>query len=656
MGTAESIFLGEDEVGGSGGTTTSMNSDPFKNRKSPQPKVVGYVIGDAQTGKSSLLCRLRGEDDLTSISNESDANKNIMEEVILPWSLLQPSSPPSHNVDFHVRTYHPTNTDESSSDMISFALFLIHPKRLQSTLTYAEATAKDILQEQLHHATSAATDAIPPWISLCFLLNFCDEDAAVTIEESFFQQIQQVAQRIQKFQTELYLPYYNSIITTKTNENNDENNNYCSYCICSSMKTCYGLQALYSFFPIVYHRWKEWNTIQTILQVQKNYTLHCHKTMQKMAQLNQRRFFQKQKLKQEQQGQSGTTVKDSNRPQLPPTTATITTDKVTLKDSEVTAEKQLQLERLRKLQKKQGKKNSEPYTQQPPPLPTKMPIVKLHAAKSTSSSDKVDAQKVLDLFLAEDDEDDDYKDNPKNYGKPFVSFKEEENTTNSEEEEEDDDFYYDQQGKKQHAIEEKHQNYDDSMKHHTKEDKRHQNNIIRGKEEETTNSEEDDDFYYDQQGKKQHAIEGEHQKSTDKMKQHAIEYKQQQKNNVVRGSAATSKSEMEGYKEQVVKAHPTLTSDDGWDWDGEEEAEESEMDAICLPSPVNSIKSASLDEDTINYHAVESSSHQDIYENEVNQANPSHIKYDEYDNVEEVKSTPKKRSKDKRKSKKNKSP
>lgn len=621
MGTVESVFLGEDE----GGRKSSELDDPLnysnvKTSYSKSPKIVGYVIGDVQTGKSSLLCRLRGEDDLSGASS-ADYNGHVhsTEEVILPWTLLHPSSSPSNDVDFHVQIYPPLSDESSSTELISFALFLIDPKRFESTLKYAEEVARDLLQKQILRVTGDNTVMIPPWISICVLLNFCDEDSGVMVEESFFQQTQQLAQRVQNYQADLYLPYYSSMVSTKIMENNENSNDFCSYSICSSMKTCYGLQALYSFFPIVYHRWKEWNTILTILQLQKKNTLKCHKSMQKMAHLNQQRYFQKQHLKLARYQPAAVTAElEDNTPHVPsntsPTTqAVITTDNAQMKEEDMTSEKQHQLARLRQMQKKDITASAERDTTVISPTKSMIPAAtshKLDVKPSTAKSSKVDAQKALDLFLAEEDDDDDddqYK--YKVYHRASLPFQEENSTTSNDD---DDDFYYDQQGQKHQSIK----------------DRKH-----------TTHS------YTSQQAFEEDNIK--------------------QKNDELCGSRVMSKTTAQMPQEGVTDVHRNLTSDDGWDWNEEDEVEISEAESQSLPSKQTLSRAVALEKKTDANPSTtlaerissmsDSPSQTDLNENNDEKANPLLSSNDDYTQVEEVSSATRKATKDKKKAKKKKS-
>jgi len=616
MGTAESVFLGEDEGGKKGSASASETDDPLnysnlKTSYSKTPKIVGYVIGDVQTGKSSLICRLRGEDDLSGASNEYTENLHSTEEVILPWSLLHPSSSPSNDVDFHVQIYKPTTDESSSYEMVSFALFLIDPKRLESTLKFSEEVARDLLQKQILRVTGNNNIIIPPWISTCVLLNFCDEDSGVIVKESFLQQAQQLAQRIQKFQSDLYLPYYNDIVsTTKIMENNVENNDFCSYSICTSMKTCYGLQALYSFFPIVYHRWKEWNTIQTILQLQKKNTLQCHKSMQKMAHLNQHRFFLKQKQKLEHQQEAVTAEKNDNRAQVSFITApkkeTIITDDVQRKENDTTSEQQRQLARIRQMQKKVVTINAEIGTKVLSPAKTiPTPPHKLVENLSSTKSSKVDAQKALDLFLGEDDDDDEYKNEV--YRKASLPFQEENSTTSNED---DDDFYYDQQGKKHQSVTDRnHSTYSDT-------------------------------------------------------KQQAIEENIKSNNDKLIGSSIMSKITAQMSKEPVKEVG--FTSDDGWDWNGEDEDDVSDANSQSSTSGQNLTTPVALEEKTNTYPSSTTAAarsscisgsplRHDLNENDEEAENPLLTNSDDYTQVEEVSSTTRKVTTDRKKIKKKKS-
>jgi hypothetical protein len=88
------------------------------------------------------------------MSNEYSVHST--EEVILPWSLLHPSSSPSNDVDFHVQIYKPT-TDESSSlsyEMVSSVTSLC---KRWLILTNIDFFLKQKQKQKLEHQQEAVT-------------------------------------------------------------------------------------------------------------------------------------------------------------------------------------------------------------------------------------------------------------------------------------------------------------------------------------------------------------------------------------------------------------------------------------------------------------------------------------------------------------------
>jgi hypothetical protein len=228
---------------------------------------------------------------------------------------------------------------------------------------------------------------------------------------------------------------------------------------------------------------------------------------------------------------------------------------------------------------------------------------KLVEILSSTKSNKVDSQKALDLFLAEDDDDVEYKNEV--YHKALLPFQEEKGTTSNED---DDDFYYDQQGKKHQSITDRnHNTYSDT-------------------------------------------------------KQQAFEENIRPNNDNNNGSSMMSKIAAQMPKEPVKEVG--LTSDDGWDWNGEDEADVSEADSQSLTSKQNLTRPVALEEKTDTYPSTTGARSSSISDNPPQRAwneedeevaNPLLTRSDNYAQVEEVSSATRKVTMDKKKIKKKKS-
>ena len=565
MGTIESLPEDEEEVNSSSSPQTHVRhsissvsaprQSSFRRRAVGKdgppniPVLKGHILGEAHTGKTALLCRLRGQDPFQEVEQASLSEAIKNDAVLIPWRAppcrMQSSIQSCGRVKFLIVDGPPilvpqkegdkapgsdTRANNDSSDFerqkMDFLVIVVDPRRKHAV---EKAEEISLLMIRQYYATSDTTfhdlnpSNIKTQLPIIFLLNFRDSvDLNRSKEEKSIDndRMDLTTIRVQKLMIKAHENYLQLLQSTcqskisliEKNPEKEESNLHRQlilrqhvikmmlmsqkesrqlvFQIKTSMKNCFGLQALHTFLRIPYIQFKEqdallnfcatrfgeWPDHETAVQAAINDNLSSERGYAAFEKRLSQKFQQQQQQSKQiplnaQPLKSHITGSENNDTSHTNENSANGADTKTAQLQQEAKELKEKLERLRRLQNSGAglarmlDQRNDTISEFQPSQKAELKVEATSRPQNESQKERfskfapapkhklmdpkgnMEAQRALDLFLADDDSSEETK---HTHGRQKQRVQHQE-VSSGESEDDDEDIFYDEGGLRVHA-------------------------------------------------------------------------------------------------------------------------------------------------------------------------------------------------------------